>query len=224
MQGVPLTLAIVATSFELLSYTVYVRDIVSRRARPSRASWIVWAPLGWLTLASNWQAGADLTLIKLSAMCLGVTAVAVLSLRFGTGGWSRIDRLCFMLTAIGIVLWLQTRDPVTALLFFILADVSAALPTIRDAMLQPAKDSRAAWSLGLVAAALNLVVVQPDHWSLSWAGFGVWSFNVYLLLLNALVVGLMFRPSLRQMLCPGGRWALRGGGTFMTPAASRKAS
>jgi hypothetical protein len=223
MHGLLPMLAIVATTVELLSYAAYVRDILIGRARPSRASWIVWAPLCWLTLASNWQAGADLTLIKLTAMCIGVTAVAALALRFGTGGWSRVDRLCFALTALGILLWLQTHDPVTALVLFIMADMSAAVPTIRDATLRPDKDSRAAWSLSLVAAALNLAVIQAEHWSATWAAFGVWGFNVYLVLLDLLVVGLMVRSSLAQALRRlGGLGSVPGGRPVIAPAALHK--
>lgn len=199
MQSLVL-LAIAAAAIEILAYVFYVRDICSGRSRPSRASWLIWAPLAWLTLASQWQAGGELILIKLTAMCLGITAVAVLALRFGTGGWSRLDRFCFLITALGVVAWVQTREPVLALLFFILADMAAAAPTVRDAALHPDKDSRAAWSASLVAAVLNLAVVPQDQWSASWAGFGIWGFNVYLVLLDGLVVGLMERGRLRAAL------------------------
>lgn len=199
MSDIILVLAMSAMTVEILSYTVYARDILSRRARPSRASWLVWAPLCWLTVASNWQAGADLTLIKLVAMCFGVTLVAILAIRFGTGGCSWLDRLCMGLTLLGVLAWIETHDPTTALLLFILADLSAAMPTIDDAARQPDKDSRAAWSLGLLASALNLMVVEPQHWTLSWSGFGIWGFNVYLFLLNGLVAGLMLRPLLRPI-------------------------
>ena len=81
MQSMALVLAITAASIEVASYILYIRDIRSGRARPSRASWLIWAPLSWLTLTSHWQAGADLTLVKLTGMCLGVTAVAALAIR-----------------------------------------------------------------------------------------------------------------------------------------------
>lgn len=197
MQGLPFVVAICATAIELSSYSVYVRDILLRGARPSRASWIVWTPLCWLTVASNWQAGADLTLIKLTTMCAGVTIVALLALRFGTGGWSPLDRLCMALTALGVAAWIQTSEPVAGLALFILADLAAAVPTLVDAARQPGKDSRAAWILAFAAATLNLGAVQAGHWTASWSGFGVWGFNVYLVLLNGAVAGLLLRPILQ---------------------------
>lgn len=200
MQSTALILAIAATTVEVASYCLYVRDIRSGRARPSRASWLIWAPLGWLTLTSHWQAGAGLTLVKLSGMCVGITVVALLAIRFGTGGWSRLDKLCFAMTALGVVAWIQTREPVLALALFILADMSGAIPTVRDAARLPDKDSRAAWSASLLAAALNLCVIDSTQWTASWAGFGIWGFNLYVLLLNTLVVGLMVRRRARSLL------------------------
>ena len=197
MFTLALILAIAAAAVELFAYVLYVRDIRSGRARPSRASWLIWAPLGWLTLASQWQAGGELTLVKLTGMCVGITAVAALAVRFGSGGWSPLDRSSFLITGFGVLAWIHTRDPVLALVFFILADIAAAMPTLCDAARHPDKDSRAAWSASLVASALNLTVIAPDHWTADRAGFGIWGFNVYLLLLNLLVVGLMGRRRLR---------------------------
>ena len=39
-------------------------------------------------------------------MCFGVTVVAILAIRFGTGGWSWLDRLCMGLTLLGVLAWI----------------------------------------------------------------------------------------------------------------------
>ena len=167
-------LASTAMSVEVLSYSLYARDIRRGWARPSRASWLIWTPLSWLTLLGSWRAGGDTALLKLMAMCIGVSVIAALSLRHGTGGWSMTDRACLLLTAVGIAAWASTDDPVTGLLLFLVADITGAVPTARDVLREPDKDSRIAWMLTLVASGLNLAAIRPEFWLPSWQGFGLW--------------------------------------------------
>lgn len=188
---------VVATLLELASYAVFVRDIRAGQARPSRTSWLIWAPLAWLCLAGTWSAGADATLAKLAVSALGVTAIAALSLRWGSGGRGRGDLACMALMVLGVVLWWRTDDPVLALALFLGADLAGAVPTLRHAWLRPDEESLGGWSVTLVASAINLALVHPAHWQPTAAGFGVWGIVTYLALFNLALVLLLIRPRLR---------------------------
>jgi hypothetical protein len=100
-----LTLASIAVTLELLAAGSYIRAVLRREIRPSRTSWLIWAPLEWLTVASTVQGGGGLALAKLPAGALRISAICLLARRYGTGGRSRTDAGCFALPLVGIGLW-----------------------------------------------------------------------------------------------------------------------
>lgn len=185
--------AAVATVIELGGYALFLRDMARGRARPSRASWIIWTPLVWLSFAGSRAGGAGPATAMLAATALGTTLIALASLRWGTGGARRSDLLCAAGTALGVATWLRTSDPGLGLACFIAADLCAALPTLRNVLVDPARESAGGWGVTAVATAVNLLVVPFEHWALTWQAFGAVAFIVYLLCINLLVTVLALR-------------------------------
>lgn len=185
-------------AIEAAAYAIYAHGIVRGRIVPSRATWLIWAPLLWLTVASSVAAGTEAALVKTLATAVGVSVIAVLALRYGTGGWSTCDRACFAVTALGLAGWALSADPVVALALFILADATGAVPTIRDLLRDPRREQPAYWLLCGVTSALALALIEPGGWSLTPCGFAQWSYAAYLLLVNtAVLLAMAGRPAPR---------------------------
>lgn len=178
----------VIVAVEAVAYAIYARGILRGAIRPSRATWLIWAVLLWLTVASSWQGGAGAAVVKTVAMAFGVTAIAVLALRFGTGGCVCSDRACFGLTAVGIGGWTVSADPIVGLALFILTDAVGAIPTIRDLLRDPDRERPAYWLLCSFGCVLTLALVDAGGWSLSSHGFAQWSYPAYLLAVNLTVL------------------------------------
>jgi hypothetical protein len=181
-----------AVVLELAATARYLRAVARGDTRPSRTTWLIWTPLAWLTVVGSAEAGADATLAKLVASAVGVTAIAAVALRRGTGGGTRSDLACFGLTATGVALWSLLGDPVLGLALFLVADAAGAVPTLRDTWRDPSKEAAEPWLLGLAASAINLVLVDVDAWSLTADGFAIW-FPIYLVVLNGGIVALIAR-------------------------------
>jgi hypothetical protein len=164
--------------------------------RPSRTTWLIWTPLAWLTVAGSVEAGAGATLVKLVASALGVTAIAAIGLFRGTGGRTGSDLLCLALTGVGLGVWSLLDDPVIGLALFMIADISGAVPTLRDTWHDPRKEIPEPWLLGLAGSAVNLTLVDPSAWAAGFGGFAIWGFPVYLAALNAGILALIARRRL----------------------------
>lgn len=193
-------LAIAVAVFEIATTACYLRAVARGETRPSRTTWLIWAPLAWLTVASSIDAGAGATLVKLVASALGVTAIAALAWFRGTTGRTPSDLACLALAAAGAGLWSVLDDPVLGLALFLAADVAGAVPTLRDTWRDPRKEAAAPWLLGLAGSALNVALVDAAAWSAG--GFAIWGVAVYLVAINACILALIARGRLPDRFRP----------------------
>ncbi len=114
--------------------------------------------------------------------------VALVSIRHGEGGCSRLDRICIITAGISIVLWLVFQRAVIALAINLVVDFVGLLPTIRKAYLRPDSEHRLAWTLAFSASAISLVAVAP--WNLSIAVY-----PIYMAAANGLIAAILWlRP------------------------------
>lgn len=175
-----------AGAASLLGFLPYVRDVLARRTVPSRSTWLIWTIVGSMLCASYWQSGASETLWISVSYVAGPLCVFLLSLRFGEGGWSRLDRFCLASSGLSAVLWTITRQPLLALWLNIAVDSLGALPTIKKTYREPASESRAAWSCFFAGAVLNLVAARS--WSLGAIAYPLYLFAVSAVM-TALILG-----------------------------------
>lgn len=198
--SLPLTLASLAVILELLATGSYIRAVLRREICPSRASWLIWALLEWLTVASTVEGGGGLAVAKLAAGALGTSVICLLALGYGTGGRSRTDVGCFALTLVGIGLWAVLGDPLLALGVFLLADLTGAVPTLLTTWRSPTSERTQPWLLHLIATVAILLTVPAPAWTAGAAGFASWAAPLYLLLLYGLIVALTLRRPARLAL------------------------
>lgn len=189
-------LPVAVALFELAATACYLRAVARGATRPSRTTWLIWTLLAWLTVAGSVEAGAGATLVKLVASALGVTAIATIALVRGTGGRTRSDLACLVLTGVGVGLWSVSDGPVLGLALFMVADIAGAVPTLRDTWRDPRKEAAEPWLLGLAGSAVTLTLVEPSAWSAGAGGFAIWGFPVYLVAVNAGILALIARGRL----------------------------
>ena len=82
---------------------------------------------------------------------------------------SIFDYLCGFLSFCGVVLWIITRDGNTAIIFSIIANTMAGVPTVIKAYKSPQTEASWPWLATVVGMALTLFTL--DEWTLSNAGF-----------------------------------------------------
>jgi hypothetical protein len=91
---------------------------------------------------------------------------------------TRFDLACGASAMVGLVAWLVTERPAIALLFSILADLVAAVPTFRNAYRRPFDECAPTYLLSTVAMAITLLTVHQ------WR-FGLVALPIYILAVNA---------------------------------------
>lgn len=179
--------AVLAAVLQALGFGVMALAIFRCAVRPNQFSWLIWSVVATLAALSSWQAGATGPLAGAVMNAVGCIAMLVLALRHGSFTHSRVDTTCLGVAAAGVVGWLLTDDPAVGLILFLGADACGAIPTIRNVVVDPARESVLGWAVLALAGLSAVLSVEPQQWVWSWAGFGHWGGAVYVALVNLAV-------------------------------------
>lgn len=176
-------LAAVAAAF---SHILYIRAILKQETRPSRVTWFIWAILGILVAASYFKTGARSTLWVPVGEAIWYSIIFVLSIKFGVGGWTKVDRFAIIGAALSGLIWYQTGSALIALVCGLCVDFMAAVPTVYKSFYNPQTEDRSAWIFTVVSSTLNLIAVN------NWA-FRIAIYPTYMFVMNGLITLLLFR-------------------------------
>jgi hypothetical protein len=159
---------------------VYLVDTLRGRARPNRATWLLWGLFPLVIFAAQRAQGvAEVSWTTASAGLLPLLVVAA-SFAQPRAYWRSDGRdLLLMGAAVaGMVLWAVTDQPNLALVFALAADILASLPTLLKAWRHPETESAAAYGVSAAGFAISLAAV-PEH------SLEATAFVAYIFLLNA---------------------------------------
>jgi hypothetical protein len=108
---------------------------------------------------------------------VGPVVTSLLCIKFGEGGWTKLDRICLIGVGIGLISWVIYRSPDLTLWINIGVDFLGAIPTIYKSYQQPEGEDSLAWLLFSIANALNLLVAISEIYSQPIRG--TWQMVIY---------------------------------------------
>ncbi len=166
----------------------YIIAILRKQTKPNKATWWIWTVVGFTLGASYYSSGADHTIWVPVSYIIGPFVVAILSLKYGEGGWTRFDRICLLGAVISVALWWMSNSPLIALCINLFIDFMGALPTIRKSYYKPEGEDRSAWIIFLIGNTVNLFAVEK------WT-FAIAAYPIYMFVADCLIVTLLLlRP------------------------------
>ena len=169
----------------LISGGIYVLSILRGKTKPQRMTYFLMSAITGLACIALWASGDTSGVWLAFASFIQALIICALALRLGIGGREKMDIICLILCAIGLVLWLVTGESLVGLLAAILADFIAVVPSLHKTIRWPETEIWIFYGLDTVAAGLILL-----------AGPSVWPeilYPVYLLLINAVFVYIILR-------------------------------
>ena len=177
--------AAISLVLTLLAAPPYIIDTFNRKTKPQRATWLILSILGLIGFFSQLAIEANWSLVFLGVDTAASLTVLGLSIPFGIGGFSLLDRYALVVAAIGVIVSVVANRPVIALLGIILADVAGTFLTVRKAFLHPGTETTISWVLVGSAAVFSVLAVGKTSLDLL-----IWP--VYLVLANFAVPAAQF--------------------------------
>lgn len=175
----------------LSAYFFYIYAIVRGTTKPNKATWWILTLVGSMIAASYFASGGRNAIWIAISYVVGPLLVAILSLRYGEGGWSKLDKVCLAGTVVSFFVWIFLNSPFLALLVNIFIDFLGLLPTVKKSYLRPWTEDRFAWTLTVAACVLNLFALE------NW-GPEISLYPIYLVVINGIVAIFLFRKKYYQ--------------------------
>ena len=170
----------------LIAVVPYIIAILRGETRPNKATWWVWTAVGLMAASSYYASGAGQTIWFALSYVVGPISVALLSVKYGEGEWSRFDRICLMSAGGSLALWMIFSSPLVALLLNLVIDFMGALPTIRKAYHDPSGEDRIAWALYFFGALVNMFAIETFE-------FSIVIYPIYMFVVIGMITVLVFR-------------------------------
>ena len=164
-----------------VGYIPYIRDIQKGRARPERATWLIWSILSAIAFFAQLNKGATQSLWFTALNCLSAVIIFSLSVRKGMGGVVKRDTVGLLFALLGLVLWYLTSNALYALLFTIGVDAVGSVLEIIKTYNDPSSETYLVWILDGIAGGLAAISVGRLDYTLLLYPF-------YLFLANFAVV------------------------------------
>jgi hypothetical protein len=160
----------------------YIVDTIKGKVKPNRVSFLLWSIAPFIAFAAMMKQGVGISSLMTFSTGFLPLLVFIASFINKKAEWkiTRFDLVCGLLSLIGLTLWLITKVGNIAILFSILADGLAAVPTIRKAYYYPETEIAWPWlatSIGIIFTLLTLK---------SWT-FADYGFILYIFIADTLI-------------------------------------
>ena len=183
--------SLLGTIFTLLCFVPYIVTILQGKTKPNRATWWVWAINGTVLSLGNLAAGADYTMLPIVCSVAAQWCVALLSIKYGEGGWNPLDRRCLIASGISFILWRILNYDLIAIVLPLLVDILAAIPTLKKSYISPETEDLLTYILYTIGGFFTVLAIQK--WSLELSSFEIAITPIYILFINGLIVLLLTR-------------------------------
>lgn len=140
----------------------YVLRTLANKVVPNRASWALWALITGIAFSAQVFEGVGIQTLMTLMVCVGPAVIFAVSLFNRESYWEfyTIDRVCLALSVAAIVMWLSTDSGRVAIIFCIVADALAALPTMSKIISDPNSETPLVYATAAFSAAVTLLTLQ----------------------------------------------------------------
>jgi hypothetical protein len=164
----------VGFTLNLIGSLSYVIATLKGKTRPNRVTWFMWALAPLIAFVA--QLSEDVGIQSLLTFAVGFGPLMVFTASFVNrkSVWrlTAFDMVCGALSLLGLLGWLITRHGNTAILFSILADGLAAVPTLRKSWTEPQSESSIVFGLAAINAIITLLTI--DHFTFANSAFATY--------------------------------------------------
>ncbi len=171
----------------------YVKNTLNGSTRPNRASWIMWTIAPMVAFAAQISEGVGLRSLVTFMAGFGPLLILVASFVNRKSVWrlTKFDIICGVLSFLGLCLWAITKQGNLAILLAIVADLFAAIPTLKKSYHDPESESSFAYITAAVSGGITLLTIK--NWT-----FATWGFPLYIVLIClALSFLIVYKPSVK---------------------------
>jgi hypothetical protein len=173
----------------------YIRDIILGKFKPNLVTWFLWALAPLIAVFLQLKEGAGLSVLPVFLAGFFPAIIFGVALFKRNAYWriTKFDIFCGIFSLIALICWVVTKRADVSLIFALLSDFFAAIPTIVKAYKFPDTESATGYVPGIINNTLGLLTVT--NWT-----FSIYSFSVYFITLNTILIFFIIRKKLLESI------------------------
>ncbi len=176
----------------LIGSATYAYATLRGRTKPNRVTWFLWALAPLIAFSASVKDGVGLPSLMTFMVGFGPLLIFLSSFVNRKAFWqiSKLDIICGTIAVLALILWLVTGSGFIAILFSIIADLIAGIPTLIKAYNVPETENYSVFLFGAISAFITLLAI--DKWEFSY-----YAFPLYILAICLALFVLIRFPRLR---------------------------
>ena len=179
----PEKIIFIGVLLNLITCAWYIRDITHGSTRPNLISWFIWMLAPFIGAFFEFKAGAGFSALPVFMSGFSPLLVIIFSLLSKNTYWKiiKLDIICGIISFLALVLYVFTHNLGISILFAIVSDGLAAIPTLMKSWKFPETETSVVYLAGVINNILGLLIIKK------WI-FSIYSFGIYLVLMNITIV------------------------------------
>mgnify|MGYP000966788546 CR=1 FL=1 len=161
----------------------YIKEVAKGSVKPNRITWLMWSVAPFIATAAAITNGVGLSVFPVFMSGFTPLLVFIVSF-FNKNSYLKLERLdycCGIVSFLALVVWQITKSPDYAIIFAIISDGLAAIPTVLKAWRYPHTENVIAFWGGLFLAMTSFFAIT------TW-NFSSLAFPIYLVVLNTIII------------------------------------
>ncbi|MDA1337331.1 MAG: hypothetical protein O3C23_00985 [bacterium] len=173
----------------------YIKDTLKGQTKPNRVTWFLWMVAPYIGTAAAISDGVTWAILPVFMAGFVPMLVFLASFMNKNAYWKlgMFDYVCGASSVLALVLWALTQQPLVGIIFAIIADGLAALPTLVKTWKFPETETAAVYIASLFSVGTGFLAVQ------AWAT-SEYIFSLYLLFINCVIIFTIYRKKIMSRI------------------------
>ncbi len=161
----------------------YIKETLKGNTKPNRVTWLLWSIAPIIVTIAAISNGVGLNVLPVFISGFAPFLVFCASFVNKNSYWKlqKFDYLCGLFSLLALILWWITKEPIVAIVFTILSDFFAAIPTLKKSWKFPETETASAFVGGLFSSLTGFSAVK--FWN-----FSSIAFLIYLVIMNITLI------------------------------------
>jgi hypothetical protein len=172
-------LVLLAAVASLFGAFAYIRSMFRGQTKPNRVTWFMWSIAPFIATAASLYSNVGWAVIPVLMSGFSPFLIFTASFFSKKAYWRTglFDYVCGLLSGLAIILWFVTSNPDAAIIFAIVSDALAAVPTLIKGWRSPETESVWPFLIGTFSPMTSFLVAS------TWR-FSELAFPIYLIAIN----------------------------------------
>jgi len=184
-------LVFVGAAIQMIGIVSYGRDVIKGTVKPNRVTWLLWSIAPIIGTLAAISTGVKWSVLPVFMAGFGPLIIFIISFVNKKSYWhlTKFDYFCGASSVLALALWLITKQAELAIIFAIISDLFAAIPTLIKSWQEPETETVAPYLAGLFGIFSSIGILKM------WT-FCELAFPVYLLVINLALILIISRKRL----------------------------